>query len=392
MISNFVKAFTEYSRPAEEEDQPEDCAEPVDYDYESCNESDNEPSALHSAADFLEAFDGDDDDFGDDEATPRRITLPPHFRCAAHTLNLLASSDFDKVLTSHQAYKKVFRKVMGKLHALWNSNGRSALTADLTYETLGRYLPRPVVTRWNSFFDCLSVLTFQDPAKINQLLSALNIPHVSNDEHSFIVQYLSIMAPIACALDVLQEESNCFLGCVLPVLVKVKSKLMSLTLRRDQSLMRDLIIEKLDARFSKLFFDSDYILASATHPRLKLAWLQSEEEKTTVKRKLEVALGSQAPPVLSPMSDDDFLAFDDRFLESGTELERYLKDKDKSLAMLDKYPSIKRLFFKTNTTLPSSAPVERLFSIAALVFTCKRSRLSDTLLEHLLLLKIFRNL
>jgi len=233
--SNFVKAFTEYGRPAEEEDQPDDSAEPVDYDYESCNESDTETTTAQSAADFLEAFDGDDDDFGDDEDTPRRITLPPHFRCAAHTLNLLASSDFDRVLTSHQAYKKVFRKVMGKLHALWNSNGRSALTADLTYETLGRYLPRPVTTRWNSLFDCLSVLTFQDPEKINQLLSALNIPHVSNDEHSFIIQYLSIMAPIACALDVLQGENNCFLGCVLPVLVKVKSKLLSLTLKRDQS-------------------------------------------------------------------------------------------------------------------------------------------------------------
>ena len=48
-----------------------------------------------------------------------------------------------------------------------------------------------------------------------------------------------------------------------------------------------------------------------------------------------------------------------------------------------------------NTMLPSSAPVERLFSMAALVLTGqtgKRANLSDTLLEHLILLKIYRNL
>ena len=61
------------------------------------------------ALDFSEAFDGDDDDFGDDDDAPRRITLLPHFRCAAHTLNLLASSDLDRVLIYHQSYdKKVF--------------------------------------------------------------------------------------------------------------------------------------------------------------------------------------------------------------------------------------------------------------------------------------------
>ena len=60
--------------------------------------------------------------------------------------------------------------------------------------------------------------------------------------------------------------------------------------------------------------------------------------------------------------------------------------------MLDKYPNIKKLFMRYNTMLPSSAPVERLFSMAALVLTGKRANLSDTLLEHLILLKIYRNL
>ena len=86
------------------------------------------------------------------------------------------------------------------------------------------------------------------------------------------------------------------------------------------------------------------------------------------------------------------MSFDDRQPSTESELERYLNDKEKRLEMLDKYPNIKKLFMRYNTMLPSSAPVERLFSMAALVLTGKRANLSDTLLEHLILLKIYRNL
>ena len=108
--------------------------------------------------------------------------------------------------------------------------------------------------------------------------------------------------------------------------------------------------------------------------------------------RLEAAIGKQSQPILSPLSDDDFLSFDDRQPSTESELERYLNDKEKRLEMLDKYPNIKKLFMRYNTMLPSSAPVERLFSMAALVLTGKRANLSDTLLEHLILLKIYRNL
>ncbi|KAM8701706.1 hypothetical protein ACLKA7_007691 [Drosophila subpalustris] len=49
------------------------------------------------------------------------------------------------------------------------------------------------------------------------------------------------------------------------------------------------------------------------------------------------------------------------------ELSHYINDLDESMESLNRYPTIKSAFFLYNTPLPSSAPVERLFSYAGMV-------------------------
>ena len=53
---------------------------------------------------------------------------------------------------------------------------------------------------------------------------------------------------------------------------------------------------------------------------------RSEDEKVRIKMRLEAAIGKQSQPILSPLSDDDFLSFDDRQPSTESELERYLND------------------------------------------------------------------
>jgi len=57
------------------------------------------------------------------------------------------------------------------------------------------------------------------------------------------------------------------------------------------------------------------------------------------------------------------------------EVMHYLDNLSKELSSLLAYPHVKAAFVKYNTTLPSSAPVERLFSIGGLIATPRRNRL-----------------
>ena len=57
------------------------------------------------------------------------------------------------------------------------------------------------------------------------------------------------------------------------------------------------------------------------------------------------------------------------------------------MAIITSSPALKKLFIQLNTSLPASAAAERLFSCASLTMNSRRTRMSETLFEELVVLK-----
>ena len=93
---------------------------------------------------------------------------------------------------------------------------------------------------------------------------------------------------------------------------------------------------------------------------------------------------------------DDFFDFpkdeEDPKSEALKEVLQFLDDKSMSFDTLKRYPRVAKLFKKFNSPIPSSAPVERLFSFANMILQARRGGLSDKNFENLLMLKANKRL
>lgn len=96
-------------------------------------------------------------------------------------------------------------------------------------------------------------------------------------------------------------------------------------------------------------------------------------------------LYSEKSPIIN-QTTDDFFEFGSSASSASTgttksELEvlHFLSDEENNLNNLEKYPIIKQVFIRYNTPLPSSAPVERLFSFATMINQPRSHKLSDQL-------------
>lgn len=122
-----------------------------------------------------------------------------------------------------EAYNLNFTSVMGKCFALWNSSVRPK-SAGIISEVLNCQSNLPCVTRWNSLFDSLSlILKYND--QHNEVLSRLGLPLFRDAKFEFIEEYVTVLHPLATALDRLQSDKECFCGCMLPTLLAVEKKL-----------------------------------------------------------------------------------------------------------------------------------------------------------------------
>ena len=206
----------------------------------------------------------------------------------------------------------------------------------------GRHLPTPNETHWNAAFDCLEVFMFQDLESLNKALIVCGIRALIPTEVSFLKEYLIVMKPVSITLDCFQAEKNCYLGMVLPAIVKLKRRLNELTELHSFSEYRDLLVEKINLRFGHLFKDDNHILSAATHPQFKLNWIEDEFTKLEVKKKLDnlLTLDGKQQKLISPVESSNFLNFNTNS-SCLTEVDHFLTNESRDFKCFDKCPNIK---------------------------------------------------
>ena len=308
--SNFVKAFAEYHET--EEVRSEESDDGVGYDDDSVEDTDANLQVVDVDSVLVEECPHAVD-----------IFLPKHMRCASHTMNLLATNDFQKIISADSgSYKRLIRSAMAKCSKLWTNVSRSTKAADTVEAITKLSLRSPGETRWNATYDAIKRLL--DPRvcdKIPVVMDALKMPRFQKIEMEVLQEYLLVMAPIAQALDKLQGEHDCYLGLLMPTIQQIKKKLaaVSATVEHSGPLV-DGLIKSLEARFTHLFEFSTtskvYAVSSVCHPNFKLRWVPVDKKEWVKAAFLEEAIKhSTSLPDASATAtqdvSDDFFDFDD---------------------------------------------------------------------------------
>jgi len=191
-----------------------------------------------------------------------------------------------------------------------------------------------------------------------------------------------VLKSLAMGLDKLQGEDHCYLGTLLPTLETINKKVKAVKPNLSSA-----TVGLVDCIEFKL-------------PKFKLKWVESQKKKNEYKQMLLQAMLEQSNDEVEATPEtqeesrgskskkgDSFFDFDndEKSPQVNVEVEAndYLRSA-KSIECLHKYPTIEKLFCMFNTVLPSSAPVERLFSLGG---TAKRNRLTNSRFEKLLLMR-----
>lgn len=164
------------------------------------------------------------------------------------------------------------------------------------------------------------------------------------------------------------------------------------------------ILQSLKMRLDGLLEEKKHILAAMLLPTFQLDWVEDEEKRlrywAMLKHEFETVNFDVSEAHCSDQSQSSGIIDNKRttacFFKFNqnpqnlrkTEVDTYLDvPTTNGFWEYTQLPVLKKLFIKYNTALPSSMPVEKLFSIGGQILRPRRNRLGDANFEKQLLLK-----
>ena len=304
---------------------------------------------------------------------------------------------------------------MAKVQTLSNSVSRSTHNNDIVEEIAGKTFLKPVCTRWCSEYYAVERVVDIGLEKINECQRQLKQALMTEADMSFLTSFLYVKKPIVWAMDFLQKEKDCFMGHLIPAIKGLQIKLS----HNNDGIMAPLtsaLFDSLSTRFDNILSNQEYNLATMLILKFRLSCV-SDEERLQRREQLLTYVQNVQREVIPPtptslqaqeqlganatMNDHndcdnngkpaydlfDFLSNSEN--ESASVIDQvnsYLTSKFTIVDMLTQYPAVAKSFKKCKSTLPSSATVERLFSVASQILTKRRCRLSDKNFDKLIFL------
>ena len=185
--SNFLKDFREHGddvsddSEAEEEEESDRVGAKRDSEYDAIAITTGDDEILSvNVGNILEQTPTQQHASDDENLWPNYdplIVLSPHESCVAHTLDLMTKHDSQKVVEDSRVYKKIYRNTDAKCSRLSNAVHRRVSNAEEAQDILGRMIPKPNDTSWNSKFYSWSVIS-DNSGKINTLVEKLKLPNL----------------------------------------------------------------------------------------------------------------------------------------------------------------------------------------------------------------------
>lgn len=422
---NFVKYFKEIGVNEnavlfEPEAETSDCEE---YDFEDIEESKYD-------LDFnFEKIENNDSERQND------CMLPFHIRSVSHMLHLLCTADFIEILNNNLLLRNIHESMIYKCNQLWLAS-RQPKTAKIIQHVLKKKLLYSNISNWKSLFDSLKVITTVE-YNLNILCDTLNLTQTSltyeplrNREKNYLNAYLNVMEPIFTALDQLQQQKNMYYGSFLPTIFIIQMKLVDVVNNTDtqkdniKKFLSVAVLQSFKKRFSKFLSldlkDADVhfaVLATLSHPRFKIKWFEFLDDEVLTKMKalfiaetkkiLKWNTVSKMRVVKNEHTSADdyfdinslqFMSIPENSYENGCEekveleIYRFFEDRDTDFKILNRYQFVTHIFIRFNTPLPTSAPIEQLFSFEKIMNANRHNNLNDKLFVLLLFLKANRHM
>lgn len=94
---------------------------------------------------------------------------------------------------SNAKYGEMARTVFGKLKIVWRKQAQSMqAAAEATKTALGRQLPVPNATRWNSLFNAVKFIDEVPKGRVDAVFDALSLPRLQQEEYRFTDEYCKV--------------------------------------------------------------------------------------------------------------------------------------------------------------------------------------------------------